>query len=240
MDIQARLDEIRDRVGAACARSGRDASSVQLVAVSKTRTVEEIQAAIRAGVTDVGENKVQEAEAKRAELGDAVTWHLIGHLQKNKAKKAAATFDVIHSIDSASLGERLNRLVDELELDRKLSVFAQVDLGLEETKSGVPANELWPVLEALLGCDRLTVEGLMTLPPFESDPEVVRPYFAQLRRLSEQARERGLAGAELSMGMSHDFEVAIEEGATLVRIGTAIFGPRPTKLEGASAGTIAS
>jgi len=214
-------------------RAGRKASSVTLVAVTKTRSVEEMSAAVAAGVTDVGENKVQEAESKKPELDasePSVRWHLIGHLQKNKAKKAVELFDVIHSVDSTAMGERIDRLAGEH--DKVQPVLVQVDIAGEETKHGLPQKELVPTLEALAACSHLRVDGLMILPPYFDDPEEVRPYFQCLRNLSEDARERGLVGTELSMGMSHDFEVAIEEGATLIRVGTAIFGPRPSKATG--------
>lgn len=230
MDIPARFEEIRDRCERACNRAGRKASSVTLVAVTKTRSVEEMTQAIRAGVSDVGENKVQEAETKKPALEATARWHLIGHLQKNKAKKAVELFDVIHSVDSAAIGRRMDRIAAELE--KTQPVLVQVDLAGEETKHGLPEKDLVPTLESLSECSHLRVDGLMVLPPYFDDPEEVRPYFQRLRKLADDARERELVGAELSMGMSHDFEVAIEEGATLVRVGTAIFGPRPAKVTG--------
>lgn len=230
MDISARFEAIRDRMEKAVTRSGREPDSVRLIAVSKTRTVEEIAEAVEAGVMDVGENKVNEAETKKPALEASPRWHLIGHLQKNKAKRAVQLFDVIHSVDSVALGERIDRLAGEL--DKVQPVLVQVDLAGEETKSGLPEEELFGALETLTRCARLRIEGLMVLPPYFDDENEVRPYFRGLRELSETARERGvLTGKELSMGMSHDFEIAIEEGATLIRIGTAIFGPRPKKPE---------
>ncbi|TDI47050.1 MAG: YggS family pyridoxal phosphate-dependent enzyme [Acidobacteria bacterium] len=228
MDISARFKDIRDRMEKAVARSGREPDSVRLIAVSKTRTVEEIAEAVRAGVTDVGENKVNEAETKKPGLEASPCWHLIGHLQKNKAKRAVQLFDVIHSVDSVALGERIDRLAGEL--DKVQPVLVQVDLAGEETKSGLPEEKLFQALETLGRCARLRMEGLMVLPPYFDDENEVRPFFRRLRELSETARERGvLTGKDLSMGMSHDFEIAIEEGATLIRVGTAIFGPRPKK-----------
>ena len=210
--------------------AGREPSSVKLVAVTKTRSVEEMATAVGAGVTDVGENKVQEAEAKKPELQASARWHLVGHLQKNKAKKAVELFDLIHTVDSAAIGQRIDRLA--AERDKVQPVLVQVDLAGEETKDGLLEEELFPTLERLSECSNLRVDGLMVLPPYFDDPDEVRPYFQRLRELSENGHERGLVGRELSMGMSHDFEVAIEQGATLVRVGTAIFGPRPAKVTG--------
>ena len=230
MDIPTRFEEIRDRMERAMELAGREPSSVKLVAVTKTRSVEEMATAVGAGVTDVGENKVQEAEAKKPELQASARWHLVGHLQKNKAKKAVELFDLIHTVDSAAIGQRIDRLA--AERDKVQPVLVQVDLAGEETKDGLPEEELLPTLECLSECSNLRVDGLMVLPPYFDDPDEVRPYFQRLRELSGNGHERGLVGRELSMGMSHDFEVAIEEGATLVRVGTALFGPRSRKVVG--------
>ncbi len=230
MDIPARFEEIRDRMDQALDRAGRDTASVKLVAVTKTRSVEEMSQAVEAGATDVGENKIQEAEAKKPAFDAPVRWHLVGHLQKNKAKKAVEIIDVIHSVDSAAIGQRIDRLA--AEQDKVQSVLVQVDLAGEETKHGLPEDQLLPTLEQLDKCSHLSVDGLMVLPPFFDDAEEVRPYFRRLRELSSEGQQRGLLGSELSMGMSHDFEVAIEEGATLVRVGTALFGPRAAKASG--------
>lgn len=209
-------------IAAACDRVGREAVEVKLVAVSKTHPPDRLRDAIAAGATVLGENKVQEAESKIEELGrDAAEWHLIGHLQSNKARKAVHLFDVIQSVDSLELAERLERICEE-EGRAELSVLVQVDLAGEETKSGVPEPELEPLIEFLQACRHLKLRGLMVLPPFFDDPEATRPYFKRLREI----RDRVVPGGELSMGMSHDFEVAIEEGATIVRVGTAIFGQR--------------
>lgn len=228
MDIPTRFEEIRDRMERATDRAGREASSVKLVAVTKTRSVDEMTAAVAAGVTDVGENKVQEAEAKKPELQASARWHLVGHLQKNKAKKAVELFDLIHTVDSVATGQRIDRLA--AERDEVQPVLVQVDLAGEETKHGLSEDELFPILEQLSACSNLRVDGLMVLPPYLDDPDEVRPHFQRLRELSENGQERGLVGRELSMGMSHDYEVAIVEGATLIRVGTAIFGPRPAKV----------
>ena len=230
MDIPTRFEEIRDRMERAMERAGRDASSVKLVAVTKTRSVKEMAIALGAGATDIGENKVQEAEAKKPELQVSARWHLVGHLQKNKAKNAVELFDLIHTVDGAAIGERIDRLA--AERDKVQPVLVQVDLAGEETKHGLAEEELFPTLERLGERSNLRIDGLMVLPPYFDDPDEVRPYFQRLRELSDDGRERGLTGCELSMGMSDDFEVAIEEGATLIRVGTALFGPRPAKVTG--------
>jgi pyridoxal phosphate enzyme (YggS family) len=227
MDIPARLAEVRDRMSQACARAGRSADSVRLIAVSKTRTAEEITSAVRAGIVDVGENRVQEAEVKQPRVEGRVRWHLIGHLQKNKARKAIELFDCIHSVDGVELGRRLDRL--SAEMGKRPVALLQVDLAGEATKHGIPESDLLSALEDLGQLENLRIEGFMILPPYFEESERVRPYFQKLRELSDEARRRGLLhGEELSMGMSHDFEVAIEEGATMIRVGTALFGPRPS------------
>ena len=223
-----RLQAVRDRIAAACARAGRAPSEVTLVGVSKTHPPEAVREAFAAGLRDFGENRVQEAEAKADALADlraaGLRWHLVGHLQGNKANKAAALFDVVHSVDGASLGERLDRAASEK--GRVLPVLVQVDLAGEVTKFGLEETSLFATLESLRALSSLRVEGLMVLPPYLDDPEATRPFFQRLRALRDQAVSRGLCGSQLSMGMSHDFEVAIEEGATLVRVGTAVFGQR--------------
>jgi hypothetical protein len=227
----------------ACRRAGRSPGSVALVAVTKTRSVEEVESAIESGIEDLGENRVQEADAKRGSLagvrtsrGQAPRWHLVGHLQKNKAKRAVEIFDLIHSLDSVELGARLDQMASERS--KRQPVLLQVDLAGEETKFGLAENELMPALERLESLSNLSVDGLMVLPPYLPDPEQARPFFRRARELGERARRSGLAlGRELSMGMSHDFEVAIEEGATYVRVGTALFGPRPGPLATAASET---
>lgn len=220
-----------ERIASAAARSGRSAEDVRLVAVSKTHSPDLIRDAIAAGVRSFGENKVQEAEGKIAEVGrDAAEWHLIGHLQSNKVRKAIQLFDVIQSVDSTELAARLERICNE-EGRSQLSVFIQVDLAGETTKSGVAEDDLPKLVSYLRECERLKLDGLMIIPPFFDDPESSRPYFQSLRVLRDRmAAEGAFTGGrgELSMGMSHDFEVAIEEGATIVRIGTAVFGERRT------------
>jgi hypothetical protein len=227
--IADRVAAVRERIARAAERASRPPGDVTLVAVSKTHPPETVRAAFAAGVRDFGENRVQEAEPKITATADLVAsglrWHMVGHLQSNKARKAAGLFGFIQSVDSFELGERLARA--GAEAGRPVCVLVQVDLAGEETKFGLPEAELMPVLEALRGREGLRVEGLMVLPPLFDDPEEARPYFRRLRLLRERARAAGtLEGRELSMGMSHDFEAAVEEGATIVRVGTAIFGER--------------
>ena len=227
--LKANLANVRAKIAAAAARSGRDPAAVTLVAVSKTHPVETLREAIAAGADVLGENKVQEAEPKIADIGrESVKWHLIGHLQSNKARKAVELFDVIHSVDSLELARRLERICIEQRRDR-MSVFVQVDLAAEATKSGVPETGLPQIAGFLAGCKCLKFDGLMLLPPFFDDAETTRPYFKRLREIRDKLlAEDAFANVkgELSMGMSHDFEVAIEEGASIVRVGTAIFGRR--------------
>jgi pyridoxal phosphate enzyme (YggS family) len=230
MDISARLAQVRSRIAAAAERSGRSPESVRLVVVSKYRTVEEIEEALRAGVKDIGENRVQEAEQKQSLLaGRDVVWHLVGHLQSNKAKRAVRFCDWIHSVDGTGLARRLNRLAEEQGKTQR--VLVQVDLAGEKTKAGMTEAELVEAFAEVRALPSLRVEGLMVLPPYFPDPDKARPYFAKLREIRDRLRRQEGLGAdaipELSMGMSHDFEVAIEEGATMVRVGTALFGERP-------------
>ncbi len=235
-DLRARAEEVRARIDAAARRAGHAPEEVTLVAVSKTHPAALVrEAAAAAGLSDFGENRVQEAEAKIADLKSEaphLRWHLIGHLQPNKARRAARLFDLIHTVDSAALVERLERICAE-EARASLDVLVQVDLAGEETKSGVTEDELPAVFETLKGCERVRCRGLMLLPPFYEDAERVRPFFRKLRGLRDELRGRGMFGegaGELSMGMSHDYEVAVEEGATLVRVGTAVFGERGGKV----------
>lgn len=227
--LSTRLTSVRDRIAAAAERSGRSAREVSLIAISKTHPASAIESLIQLGTTDFGENRVQEAEEKITEIGrERARWHLVGHLQANKARRAVNLFDVIHSLDSIDLARRLDRLCTE-EGREKLPVLIQVDLGHEETKSGIDENELPQLITETGPLERLQLIGLMTLPPFFENPEHNRPYFRQLRKLRDIVASGGAFGdrpGELSMGMTHDFEVAIEEGATIVRIGTAIFGER--------------
>src|SRR5207253_3155608 len=219
--LSERVAKVRRRIEACAIRAGRDPSEIKLVAVSKTHPAETLLRAIEVGVTDLGENKIQEADTKIRKVGrDAARWHLIGHLQANKARRAVMLFDLIHSLDSAQLALRLDRICGEVGRVA-LPVLIQVDLGGEETKSGVSESELPELISAVSGCQYLRLTGLMTLPPFLDDVEQVRPYFRRLRKLRDELNSRGAFGGgvgELSMGMSHDYEVAIEEGATFVRV----------------------
>jgi PLP dependent protein len=228
-ELRTSYDEVCEKISARARACGRAPEEITLVAVSKTHPVATLRMAIEIGITDFGENRVQEADTKISELrGDAARWHLIGHLQANKARRAVRLFDVIHSLDSIPLAQRLDQFCDE-ENRNELSVLIQVDLAGEETKSGVAEEELAKLVKAVNDCSRLRLIGLMTLPPFFEDAEEVRPFFRRLKELRDQFQSRGSFGnkpGELSMGMSHDFEVAIEEGATMLRIGTAIFGER--------------
>jgi len=222
--IRERLTAVRRRIEAAAGRSGRAAASVTLVAVSKTMPVEAIREAVAEGATILGENRVQEARDKIEALAGAAEWHLIGHLQTNKAKLAVGLFDRIHSLDSIRLAHELER--HAVEAGRRVRCLVQVNVGGEEQKNGASESEVRPLLEAASRLPHILVEGLMAIPPFLSDPEAVRPFFRRLRVLREELARDGFFLPDLSMGMTQDFEVAIEEGATLVRVGTAIFGPR--------------
>ena len=224
-----RFANIVERINSAAGRTERDPGEVTLVAVSKTHSADQVRAAIACGVTDLGENRLQEAEAKIQIVGrNAARWHLVGHLQMNKARKAVKLFDVIQSLDSTDLAIRLDRLCDE-ERREMLSVLIQVNVGGEETKSGVDEKDLFDLVGSVLECKSLTLIGLMSVPPYFDDAELVRPFFRRLRELRDALTQRGVfqnRTGELSMGMTHDFEIAIEEGATMVRIGTALFGER--------------
>lgn len=227
-DLPARLAAVRTRIARAADRARRDPSSIRLVAVSKTFPADAVRAAFDAGQHEFGENKVQEALDKMDRTADLpIRWHLVGHLQSNKAKKAATRFDLIHSID----GPALLTKVDEAAAGtgRRLDLLVQVDLAGEATKHGAREDQLASIFEAARGCRTARVVGLMLLPPAAEDAEESRAYFRRLRGARDRLLAQGVDGSmlnELSMGMSHDFEVAIEEGATLVRVGTAIFGGR--------------
>ena len=227
--LRERLARVRAQIEAAALKCGRSPAEITLVAISKTHPASLVRAAIDLGATDVGENRVQEAEQKINEVGrNATRWHLVGHLQANKARRAVQLFDVIHSVDSLELARRLDRLCGE-ERRENLPVLIQVDLGHEETKTGIDERELPALVDSLKELERLALIGLMTLPPFFDDPEQARPFFRRLRELRDELGARGAFGdrkGELSMGMTHDFAVAIEEGATMIRVGTAIFGER--------------
>ncbi len=233
-DIAARLNGVRDRIARAASRAGRDPAGIRLVAVSKTFGAEDVRAAALAGQADFGENKVQEAFEKIPRLRDLpVRWHLIGHLQSNKAKKAGGAFDAIHSIDNPALLPRID--AGAAEAGRRVDLLVQVDLAGEATKFGATEGELRAIFDAAAACANVAIIGLMIIPPAVEDPEAARPYFRRLREVRDRLMKDGVAEdrlRELSMGMSHDFEVAIEEGATIVRVGTAIFGERPPRDHG--------
>ena len=227
--VAENIRRIRERMALAAEGCGRSPDEIRLLAISKTFPVDSILDAVRAGQVRFGENRVQEAEGKILELRDSpgLEWHLVGHLQSNKAKHAARLFDVIHSIDSAALAARVSRAAAELGKVRV--VLLQVDLGKEAAKFGADPERIRDIVEAVSEMPGIRLDGLMTIPPFFEDPERSRPFYERLRELKErlEAGQPGCLGAgHLSMGMSHDFEEAIREGATIVRVGTAIFGLR--------------
>ncbi len=230
-EIPERLARVRERVARAAERAGRGPEEIRLIAVSKTVDPSVVQLAADIGVRDLGENRVQEAVGKAQQVkADGLRWHLIGHLQSNKTRQAVSTFDVIHTVDTVDLARRLDRIAGEE--GKRPVVLVQVDLAHEPTKSGADEPELPEIVEALGSAENLDFRGLMTVPPFFDEPEQSRSYFKRLREILEKLN-RGRAPqnllTELSMGMSHDFEVAIEEGATMIRVGTAIFGPREAR-----------
>lgn len=239
MSIAGNLEMVLESINNAAAGSGRDPSGIKLVAVSKTVELQRILEAVKAGVTALGENRVQEAREKISELGSQikpplphvgkgmageVEWHLIGNLQKNKAKTAVQIFDLIHSLDSISLADELNRQAQRINKTQR--VIVQVKLSMETVKHGISEESLTGLLEKVSDMDYLKLEGLMTMPPFFDDPEETRPYFRKLRKIAEKVSRKGFPVIDLSMGMTNDFQIAIEEGATILRIGTAIFGGR--------------
>ena len=226
--VRENLLRIQERIASAAARAGRDADEITLIGVSKTHPASAIREAFEAGVRHFGENRVQEWEGKRAGTeGLAATWHLIGHLQSNKAVRAARLFHSIDSVDDLALAQRLDRARVEAGVPGKLRVLIEVRVAPEETKSGVETRDLSRLAEGVAGLARLELAGLMCIPPFLEQAEKVRSYFRRLRELRDDlGKTHELALPVLSMGMSHDFEVAIEEGATEVRVGTALFGTR--------------
>ena len=226
MGMVERLADVQRRITAAAAASGRDAASITLVSVGKTFPAEIVGEAVKAGATDLGENRVQEAVAKKPGVPPA-RWHLIGPLQRNKAKAALEVFDVVHTLDRFDLADRLQLLLSRHWPERRLEVLLEINVGKEPQKAGALPEDAVELLEHAFACDRLLVRGLMAIPPWGQDPEASRPYFRALRELRDRlARDAGVPLPELSMGMSHDFEIAIAEGATMVRVGTAIFGAR--------------
>jgi pyridoxal phosphate enzyme (YggS family) len=224
--VSERLDEVRRRIAAACRRAGRSPRDVHVCAVTKTHPAAVVVEAVASGVDAIGENRVQEAATKRPKVAGAVPWHLVGPLQRNKARTALELFDLIETVGREELADRLEVLLAPLA--RVLPVLVEVNVGGEAQKHGVEPEGLGPLLEHLRRrCPHLEVRGLMTVPPFDPDPERARPHFATLRGLGERSFASGLlAGCELSMGMTDDFEVAVEEGATWVRLGRVLFGER--------------
>jgi pyridoxal phosphate enzyme (YggS family) len=224
-DITANLEQVRRQIAEAARKSNRAPDAIELVAVSKTHSAEKVQAAVEAGQTLFGESRVQEARAKIPLLSSRLRWHFIGHLQKNKIRHALPLFELFHGIDSLALAEEMERIADEEGMQP--CILLEVNLAGEASKHGFTPAALRRDLEAILSLGRVTIEGLMAIPPLAPEPENSRPYFVMLRELRDELeREFGLRLPQLSMGMSGDFPVAIEEGATLVRVGTAIFGAR--------------
>ena len=230
-NAQINIEPVLERVAKAAERSGRDPADVAILGASKTVDPERVLQVIAQGIGHIGENQVQEAEGKFDHPGfseSRVTRHLIGHLQSNKARRAVELFDVIQSVDSARLARRLDQIAGEM--DRKLPVYIEVNIGLEESKNGIAPDDLTELATVVAGCEHLELEGLMTVPPESEDPEGARPYFRMLRELRdglEQLPAFQGRSLKLSMGMSHDFEVAVEEGATMVRLGRVLWGSRP-------------
>ena len=229
MGITEAFKSVQQRINNSAVKAERNSDNIKLVAVSKTVELLRVIEAVRAGVSILGENRVQEAKSKITELRAQSTdfkveWHLIGNLQKNKAKTAVRLFDLIHSVDSSSLAEELDKQARRIGKEQK--VLVQVKLSGEKTKHGISEDNLTELLEKISDMGNLKVQGLMTIPPFFDNPEKTRPYFSRLKRIADRLSEKGFPINELSMGMSNDFEIAIEEGATMVRIGTAIFGQR--------------
>ncbi len=226
MRIKENVERILERIEKACSRVGRDPKEVKLLAATKTRTPEEIREAYHAGIRLFGENRVQEAKEKIPKLQDiSAEWHMIGHLQTNKAKHAIKLFDVIETIDRESIIIELEKRLKKE--NRKLPVLIEVKVSPEESKHGVEPQKVEQLTEKVLQSENLKLIGLMTVPPYDENLEIVRKYFQKLRKIKEQLEEKfSISLPELSMGMSYDFEIAIEEGATIVRIGSAIFGPR--------------
>ena len=226
--MRKRLEQVRERIRQAAESCNRDADSVRLVAVSKTIPAGTVKAAVEAGVGILGENYIQEAREKFSALIQyPLSWHFIGHLQSNKAKYAVRLFDLIHSVDSFKLARELDKQAKKV--DKIQQILVQVNISAEDTKSGISADEAPGLISEISRFENLSIRGLMTMPPYFYQPEKVKPFFAALRELRDQIKAQALPNVsleELSMGMTGDFEVAIEEGATLVRIGTAIFGER--------------
>ena len=225
--VKNNLQSVRNRIAAAARRAGRSPDEITLVGISKVQPIEKVQAAVDAGLVYLGENRVQEAAGKIPHIKGNVHWRLVGHLQRNKAKKAVELFDMIESIDSERIAREVSRRC--LDLGNRIDVLLEVNVGAEDAKTGIAPSNLVGLASFCAGLQGIALKGIMVIPPFDPDPEKSRPYFQKSRRMFENLRDAGIEGADishLSMGMSNDFEVAVEEGATIVRVGTAIFGPR--------------
>lgn len=226
-DIASNINAIKKRITAAAQKCNRVPDSVRLLAVTKTVSPTVIERAIEAGITEMGENYVQEAREKIAIIGQRVSWHMIGHLQTNKAKYVVNLFDYIHSVDRLELAEEINKRARLI--GRKINILIEINVSGENTKSGITTANSIDLIKKVSGLENVSVKGLMTMAPYSDDPENSRPYFSELRNIRDKIISEGIAGIqmeELSMGMTDDFEIAIEEGATIVRVGRAIFGER--------------
>ena len=229
VDVAANYRKIIDRISEAALRIGRNPREIKLLAAAKSQSVELVQAAIAAGVRLIGENYVQEAEEKRHAISEAVEWHMIGHLQRNKVKAALNTFDLIQSLDSVALARELDK--EGRRNGKTVRTLIEINLGDEQSKSGIGRDKVAELVERVSELAHLQVEGLMAVPPFKENPEEIRPYFRSLRELQVELQGWKIPNGsfnELSMGMTHDYPIAVEEGATIVRIGTALFGARKT------------
>ena len=227
ISVRENIQSVQDRIASTAQRVGRESDSITLIAISKTKPVSLIVEAIDAGITDIGENRVQEAKGKRSQVDHPVSWHLVGHLQTNKVKQALKIFDLIHSVDSIRLLAEIER--QSCRLNRRTDVLVEVNTSGEESKYGLQPNEVLSFMESASEYSHVRLKGLMTVGEFMPNPEEVRPSFTLLRSLKETIDSQGYQNVEmkyLSMGMTNDFEVAIEEGANMVRIGSAIFGER--------------
>lgn len=225
--IRENVERVRQRIESACRRVGRSLNEIILVCVTKTIDVARIDEAIGCGITDIGENRIQEAKAKYDQISRPVRWHMVGHLQTNKAKDAVKMFDLIHSVDSLHLARAIDKRAGEV--GKLMNCLIELNLSKEASKFGITPEEVFSLIEETAKLDNLRINGLMTMAPLVDDPELTRTYFKKLRELSEEIRSRNYKNVQmeyLSMGMSQDFEVAIEEGSNIVRIGTAIFGLR--------------
>jgi len=227
MSIAENLKTVKDRIASAAKRAGRDPSSVRLIVVTKTVDVESIRQAVAAGASVLGENRVQEAREKIEKLGNSLRWHLIGHLQTNKAKYAVKLFELIHSVDNLELAKELDK--QAVKTGKVQNVLIEVNIAGESAKAGIAIQEVTALVRNAAKLKNISIKGLMTMPPYSEDPEDSRPYFRKLQEMAETIKKENIPAVtmnELSMGMSGDYEVAIEEGATMVRVGTAIFGNR--------------